>query len=57
MLAVVWALPFLIALEVLPADTNAWVKYAVVTLLIGYPYCKYFRSWIVELQASLIIFL
>lgn len=40
MLSAVWALPFLIALEVIPGDTNAWVKFAIVTLLIGYPYCK-----------------
>ncbi|KAG2185723.1 hypothetical protein INT43_002158 [Umbelopsis isabellina] len=39
MLAVVWALPFLIALEVLPGDINQWVKYAIVSLLVAYPYC------------------
>jgi hypothetical protein len=33
-------LPFLIALEVIPGDTNAWIKFAIVSLLIGYPYCK-----------------
>ncbi|GAB5589362.1 hypothetical protein Unana1_04262 [Umbelopsis nana] len=38
MAGVLWALPLLIALEVLPADTNPWVKYAVLILLVGYPY-------------------
>lgn len=41
MMAVVWSLPFLIALELLPGDVNPWVKYAIVTLLVAYPYCKY----------------
>jgi hypothetical protein len=40
MIAVVWVLPFLIALEVLPGDVNPWVKWAIVTLLVAYPYCK-----------------
>ncbi|KAH8547517.1 transporter-like protein [Umbelopsis sp. PMI_123] len=39
MIAVVWVLPFLIALEVLPGDVNPWVKWAIVTLLVAYPYC------------------
>jgi hypothetical protein len=42
MIGVLWALPLLITLEVLPGDVNPWVKYAVLILLVGYPYCKYF---------------
>ncbi|KAG9087290.1 hypothetical protein FS749_003024 [Ceratobasidium sp. UAMH 11750] len=34
----VWMLPLLIALAVLPDDTNAWIRFALVTLLLGYPY-------------------
>ncbi|KAG8756359.1 hypothetical protein FRC12_010601 [Ceratobasidium sp. 428] len=33
-----WMFPFLVALSVLPDNTNAWVRYALVTLLLGYPY-------------------
>ncbi|KAG8690424.1 hypothetical protein FRC09_011991, partial [Ceratobasidium sp. 395] len=33
-----WMLPFLVALSVLPDNTNAWVRYVLVTLLLGYPY-------------------
>lgn len=33
-----WALPCFIALEVLPADANRWVKWALTTLIIGSPY-------------------
>lgn len=36
--AEVWALVLLIALEVLPADANAWARWVLVTLLIGMPY-------------------
>ncbi|CAE6531990.1 unnamed protein product [Rhizoctonia solani] len=34
----IWQLPLLIALSVLPDTTNAWVRYALLTLLLGYPY-------------------
>lgn len=34
----VWALPLLIALEVLPAATSPWVKWALSVLLVGAPY-------------------
>ncbi|KAG8740042.1 hypothetical protein FRC10_004800 [Ceratobasidium sp. 414] len=33
-----WLLSLLIALAVLPDDTNAWIRFALVTLLLGYPY-------------------
>jgi hypothetical protein len=36
--AEVWNLALLIALEVLPADANTWVRYAILILLIGSPY-------------------
>jgi len=33
-----WTLPFLLALEYLPDDANPWLRFAMVTLLLGYPY-------------------
>ena len=33
-----WALPLLIALELLPASTPAWPRWAVATLMVGHPY-------------------
>ncbi|KAJ9618824.1 hypothetical protein H2204_012900 [Knufia peltigerae] len=33
-----WAMPLLIASELLPADASRWVKYTLVTLLVGTPY-------------------
>jgi hypothetical protein len=33
-----WALPLLITLEVIPASTSHWAKWACATLLVGYPY-------------------
>ncbi|KAI2605940.1 MFS general substrate transporter [Hypoxylon fragiforme] len=36
--AQVWMLPNLIALVVLPSVASPWVKYAVLTVLLGYPY-------------------
>lgn len=33
-----WNLPVLIALEVMPADTSHWAKWACSTLLVGFPY-------------------
>lgn len=35
----IWCLILLIALLLLPSDENKWVKYAISSLLIGYPYC------------------
>lgn len=37
-MAEVWGLVLLIALEVLPADANAWARWVLLTLLIGMPY-------------------
>ncbi|CAE6435676.1 unnamed protein product [Rhizoctonia solani] len=34
----IWQLPLLIALAVLPDNTGAWVRFALLTLLIGHPY-------------------
>ncbi|KAF8756758.1 transporter [Rhizoctonia solani] len=34
----VWQLPLLIALAVLSDETNPWTRYALLTLLLGYPY-------------------
>ncbi|KAH7329788.1 major facilitator superfamily domain-containing protein [Rhizoctonia solani] len=34
----IWQLPLLIALSILPDTTNAWIRYALLTLLLGYPY-------------------
>ena len=36
--AQIWALPLLITLVLLPANANAWVRYAVSVLLYGFPY-------------------
>ncbi|CRK34214.1 hypothetical protein BN1708_016329, partial [Verticillium longisporum] len=34
----VWLFPMFMALAFLPADVSAWSKYAVLALIIGYPY-------------------
>lgn len=34
-----WILPWLVALVALPANVNTWVRYAVLTGLLSYPYC------------------
>lgn len=34
----IYMLPILIALEVIPASTNAWGKYVLSILMVGYPY-------------------
>lgn len=34
----IWTLPLLIAIEVLPATTSHWVKYALSVMLVGHPY-------------------
>lgn len=34
----IWALPLLIALELIPGSTSAWSKWALSTLLVGGPY-------------------
>ncbi|KAF2730010.1 MFS general substrate transporter [Polyplosphaeria fusca] len=34
----IWALPLLIALELIPARTSAWGKWVLSTLLVGHPY-------------------
>ena len=34
-----WLMPLLIALDLIPAGTTRWAKYAISSLLIGYPYC------------------
>jgi hypothetical protein len=34
----VWALPLLIALETIPDGASAWVRFALLTLITGYPY-------------------
>ncbi|KAF2090247.1 MFS general substrate transporter [Saccharata proteae CBS 121410] len=33
-----WAIPLLFTLEFLPGDENEWVRYAVISLLVGFPY-------------------
>ncbi|KAI1854024.1 hypothetical protein JX265_003652 [Neoarthrinium moseri] len=35
----IWMLPWLIALVCLPASTSPWVRYALLTGLLSYPYC------------------
>lgn len=32
-----WALPFLVILYILPAHTNPWIYFGVVTALLSYP--------------------
>lgn len=34
----IYMLPLLVALEVLPASSNPWVKYTLSILMVGYPY-------------------
>lgn len=34
-----WIFPWLLALVLLPADANPWVRYALLTGLLSYPYC------------------
>lgn len=34
-----WQMLFLIVLVAIPNDTNQWAKYAILTLLVAYPYC------------------
>jgi len=34
----IWALPLLIALEVIPTTASNWTRYAILVLLVGYPY-------------------
>jgi hypothetical protein len=34
----IWALPLLIALEVIPGNSNPWVKYTLSMLMVGFPY-------------------
>lgn len=34
----IWALPLLLFLEYMPADTGHWIKYAITVLLVGHPY-------------------
>ncbi|OSS44883.1 hypothetical protein B5807_10477 [Epicoccum nigrum] len=34
-----WIFPWLVALVALPANVNTWVRYAVLTGLLSYPYC------------------
>jgi len=34
-----WSIPLLIALILLPNDTDPWNRFAVLTLLLGFPYC------------------
>jgi hypothetical protein len=35
----IWIFPWLLALVVLPAGANPWVRYALLTGLLSYPYC------------------
>ncbi|RGP69043.1 hypothetical protein FSPOR_4913 [Fusarium sporotrichioides] len=35
----IWIFPWVLALVVLPADISPWVRYALITGLLSYPYC------------------
>ncbi len=35
----IWIFPWILALVVIPASTNAWIRYALLTGLLSYPYC------------------
>ena len=41
--AQIWVLPNIIALAVIPASSNPWVRYAVVTTLLSWPSRKFRR--------------
>lgn len=34
----IWALPLVIALKLLPAIVNPWIRWAISTLMVGHPY-------------------
>jgi len=38
LLCQVWVLPLLVALAVVPNNVSAWARYAILVLLVGYPY-------------------
>lgn len=38
MLAQIWILPNIIALAVIPSNTSPWARYAIVIILLSYPY-------------------
>lgn len=38
-IANIWIFPFLVALVALPASVSPWVRYALLTGLLSYPYC------------------
>ncbi|KAF9875932.1 allantoate permease [Colletotrichum karsti] len=35
----IWIFPWLVALVALPADSSTWIRYALLTGLLSYPYC------------------
>lgn len=35
----IWIFPWILALVVLPAKSNPWIRYALLTGLLSYPYC------------------
>lgn len=35
----IWIFPWILALVVLPSNTNPWIRYALLTGLLSYPYC------------------
>jgi hypothetical protein len=35
----IWIFPFLLALVTIPANTGAWIRYALLSGLLSYPYC------------------
>lgn len=38
-LSAIWMLPWIIALNLLPAGASPWVRYALLTGVLSYPYC------------------
>lgn len=35
----IWIFPWILALVILPSNTNPWIRYAMLTGLLSYPYC------------------
>lgn len=40
MISNVWMLPFFIALNVLPTTSSYWIRYALLSCVLAYPYCQ-----------------
>ncbi|CAI2034650.1 hypothetical protein SEUBUCD646_0I00150 [Saccharomyces eubayanus] len=52
-IANVWVLPFIVSLVALPTDTNPWIKYVLLTGVLGLPYThSILAGWVSEISNS-----